>query len=105
MDKLHITQDDFGFWMLSLEKEDGAMSLVAHQFAKPDHLIENANQMIAEGKVRAVIVIDPPRSEVPSAIIEMPEHAWRKKKPAEEQLWFYCGFTGCTRQTRACGEK
>jgi hypothetical protein len=63
MEKLHITQDDFGYWMLSLEKEDGTMSLLAHQFAAPDHLVENANEMIAEGKVNAVVVIDPPRGE------------------------------------------
>jgi hypothetical protein len=66
MDKLHITQDDYGYWMLSLEKEDGTLTLVAHQFAAPDHLIENANEMIAEGKVRAVVVIDPPRPSVPA---------------------------------------
>jgi hypothetical protein len=66
MDKLHITQDDYGYWMLSLEKEDGTLSLLAHQFAAPDHLIENANEMIAEGKVNAVVVIDPPRAETAS---------------------------------------
>ena len=58
MDKLHITQDDYGYWMLSLEREDGTLSLLAHQFAAPGHLIENANELIAEGKVNAVIVID-----------------------------------------------
>jgi hypothetical protein len=46
MDKFHITQDDFGYWMLSLEKEDGTLTLIAHQFAAPGHLIENANEMI-----------------------------------------------------------
>ena len=63
MDKLHITQDDNGYWMLSLEKEDGTLTLLAHQFAAPDHLIENANELIAEGKVNAVVVIDPPRPQ------------------------------------------
>jgi hypothetical protein len=63
MDKLHITQDDYGYWMLSLEQEDGTMSLLAHQFAAPDHLVENANEMIAEGKLKAVVVVDPPRAE------------------------------------------
>jgi hypothetical protein len=61
MDKLHITQDDFGYWMLSLEKEDGTLTLMAHQFVTPDHLIENANELVSEGKVHAVILIDPPR--------------------------------------------
>jgi hypothetical protein len=61
MDKLHITQDDYGYWMLSFEQEDGTMSLVAHQFGGPEHLIEHANELIAEHKLNAVVVIDPPR--------------------------------------------
>ena len=63
MNKLHITQDDHGYWMLSLEKDDGTLSLLAHQFTTPDHLIENANEMVAEGHVDAVVVVDPPRSQ------------------------------------------
>jgi hypothetical protein len=63
MDKLHITQDDDAFWMLSLERENGDLSLLAHRFATPDHLIENANELIASGKVKAMIVIDPPRED------------------------------------------
>ena len=63
MDKLHITQDDDGYWMLSLEQEDGKLTLLAHQFPTPDHLIENANELVAEGKVKAVILIDPPRAQ------------------------------------------
>jgi hypothetical protein len=62
MNKLHITQDDYGYWMLSLEKEDGTMSLLAHQFPTPDHLIENANEMVEEG-LPAVVVVDPPRKQ------------------------------------------
>jgi hypothetical protein len=63
MHKLHITQDSHGYWMLSLEKEDGTLSLLAHQFPTPDHLIENANEMVAEGRVEAVIIVDPPRPQ------------------------------------------
>jgi hypothetical protein len=78
MDKLHITQDDYGYWMLSLERDDGTLSLLAHQFAAPGHLIENANELIAEGKVNAVIVIDPPRSEARGAAAAAGDY----KKPA-----------------------
>lgn len=70
MDKLHITQDDHNYWMLSLEKENGEMVLLAHQFPTPDHLIENANEMIEEG-LPAVLVVDPPRQQgaaVPSDV-------------------------------------
>ena len=64
MDKLHITQDEHGYWMLSLEREDGGtLSLLAHQFATPDHLIENANELVASGRIRAVVVVDPPRPD------------------------------------------
>jgi hypothetical protein len=79
MDKLHITQDDYGYWMLSLEREDGTLSLLAHQFAAPGHLIENANEMIAEDKVNAVVVIDPPRPRPEGARAAAPEDY---KKPA-----------------------
>jgi len=63
MDRLHITQDDYGYWMLSLEREDGTLTLLAHQFASPDHLIENANELIKEGKLKAVVMVDPPRRD------------------------------------------
>lgn len=62
MKKLHITQDDWGYWMLSMEKEDGSLTLLAHQFPTPDHLIENANEMVAKA-VDAVVLIDPPRPQ------------------------------------------
>lgn len=79
MDKLHISQDDYGYWMLSLEQEDGTLSLLAHQFAAPDHLIENANELIAEKKVNAVVVIDPPRPQPEAMTRGAPEDY---KKPA-----------------------
>ncbi len=79
MDKLHITQDDYGYWMLSLEQEDGTLSLLAHQFAAPDHLIENANELVTEGKVNAVVVIDPPRPQPETLSPAAPEDY---KKPA-----------------------
>jgi hypothetical protein len=61
VDKLHITQDDYGYWMLSLEKEDGTLGLLAHQFQSADKLIETANDLIKEGKVTATLIVDPPR--------------------------------------------
>jgi hypothetical protein len=61
MDKLHITQDDYGFWMLSLEKDDGTLALLAHQFSTPDKAIHIANELIHDKKVTATIIIDPPK--------------------------------------------
>jgi len=82
MDKLHITQDDWGYWMLSLEKEDGTLSLLAHQFVTPDHLIENANELVADGKVHAVVLIDPPRPQPANAKASARRATEDYKKPA-----------------------
>jgi hypothetical protein len=41
MDKLHISQDDYGYWMLSLEKEDGTLSLLAYQSPAPHDVYKN----------------------------------------------------------------
>jgi hypothetical protein len=79
MQKLHITQDDHGYWMLSLEQEDGTLTLLAHQFAAPEHLIENANELVTEGKVKAVVLIDPPRPRADAVSRGVPEEY---KKPA-----------------------
>jgi hypothetical protein len=62
MAKLHICQDDTGFWQLSFEDDDGTMTLISHQFPSPDHLIEDARELVEKGKVpNATIVIGAPR--------------------------------------------
>ena len=80
MNKLHITQDSHGYWMLSLEKDDGTLSLLAHQFPTPDHLIENANEMVAEGHVKAIVVVDPPRQQLP-AISDVEAPSYQRPAP------------------------
>jgi hypothetical protein len=80
MDKLHITQDDFGYWMLSLEKEDGTLALVAHQFETADKLIHVASEMIDEHKVIATLIVDPPRPAPRAAAAAAPE-AYVKPAP------------------------
>jgi hypothetical protein len=60
MPQLHISQDETGYWQLTLEDDDGKLSLLSHQFPSPDHLIEDARELVAEGKVPGgVIVIGP----------------------------------------------
>ena len=60
MPRLHISQDETGYWQLSVEDDDGKLSLLSHQFPSPDHLIEDARELVAEGKVPGgVIVIGP----------------------------------------------
>ena len=64
MPKLHISQDDTGYWQLSLEDDDGKLSLLSHQFPSPDHLIEDARELVADGKVPGgVIIIGPPEPQ------------------------------------------
>lgn len=68
--RLHITQDEHRFWMLTLEETDGKLSLLAHQFSRPTHLIEDAIEMVFGSKAdpsrfpNAQIIIDPPRGSV-----------------------------------------
>jgi hypothetical protein len=73
MDKLHITQDEHGYWMLSLEKEDGTLALIAHQFETADKLIEVANEMICQQKVKATVIVDPPRPTPRSTAAAAPD--------------------------------
>jgi hypothetical protein len=62
MAKLHISQDETGFWQMTFEDDDGKLTLVSHQFRSPEHLIQDARELVAKGKVpNAAIVIGPPR--------------------------------------------
>jgi hypothetical protein len=62
MARLHISQDDTGFWQMTFEDDDGTLTLISHQFPSPDHLIEDARELVEKGKVPgAAIVIGPPR--------------------------------------------
>jgi hypothetical protein len=66
MARLHISQDETGFWQLSFEDDDGKLTLISHQFSKPDHLIEDARELVETGRVPgAAIIIGPPRSLAP----------------------------------------
>jgi hypothetical protein len=68
MARLHISQDETGFWQLSFEDDDGTLSLISHQFSAPDHLIEDARELVEKGRVPgAAIVIGPPRAVAASA--------------------------------------
>ena len=82
MSQLHISQDETGYWQLSLEDDDGKLSLLSHQFPSPDHLIEDARELVAEGKVPGgVIVIGPPASSETSARAARPPY----RKPAPQR--------------------
>ena len=62
MPKLHISQDETGFWQMAFEDDEGKLTLISHQFPSPEHLIQDARELVARGKVpNAAIVIGPPR--------------------------------------------
>ena len=78
MAKLHISQDDTGFWQLSFEADDGSLTLISHQFPAPDHLIEDARELVEKGKgPNAAIVIGAPRP-----VAESPARSGSYSKPA-----------------------
>jgi hypothetical protein len=65
--KLHVTQDDHGFWMISLEHEDGSLTLEVFQAVSRQHAIEDADNLVLEKHYpKAVICIDPPLLAEPS---------------------------------------
>ena len=83
---LHITQDEQGFWMLSLEESNGEVKLLAHQFTKPAHLVQHATEMVSGSPERparfpdAQIIIDAPRGQVPDDPERWPAE-YRKPAP------------------------
>jgi hypothetical protein len=40
--RVHITQDDLGYWMMCYECDDGTLTLVSYRFEHPDHEIQHA---------------------------------------------------------------
>src|ERR1043166_7155444 len=74
MKRLHVTQDSNGFWLLSLENEDGSLKLLAHESASRDLLLHEAKTLVARGRFRgAEIVADPP-APTPTAGLDRPTH-------------------------------
>jgi hypothetical protein len=72
MARLHISQDETGFWQLSFEDDDGSMTLISHQFPSPDHLIEDARELVESGKVPgAAIVVGAPQKRAARAAVEV----------------------------------
>lgn len=81
MARLHITQDETGFWQLSLEDDRGQLTLLSHQFPTPDHLIQDARELVEDGAVGdAVILIGPPRPRR-AAAREGPPRDYKRPAP------------------------
>ena len=79
MRKIHVTQDDYGFWFVSLEEPDGSMKLVAHHYSAAGPAIEDAKDFINEeqrtdlesvGAQRMMLLVDSPQAHDSAAITD-----------------------------------
>jgi hypothetical protein len=85
MARLHISQDETGFWQLSFEADDGTMTLISHQFPAADHLIEDARELVETGKVPgAVILVGPPRPARSAALGVAPPYSKPAPRKADQ---------------------
>jgi hypothetical protein len=51
-------------------------------------------RMVQHGDAqRPAVAVFLPSAKEPAAVIEMPEHAWRKEKESDQQTWFYRMYT------------
>jgi hypothetical protein len=79
MARFHVTQDETGYYQLTFENDAGELTLVSHQFASPDHLIKDAQDLIATGDYGdALIVVAAPRP----AALEAAAAGGEYKRPA-----------------------
>jgi hypothetical protein len=73
--RLHVTQDSNGFWLLSLENEDGSLKLLAHRFPSRELLLHEADALAAHGRLQgAQVVADPPEMAHGLAAPARPTH-------------------------------
>jgi hypothetical protein len=83
--KFHITQDEHGFWMLSLE-DDSGLRVIACHFVKPGHLIHDALDYVSKGIYPgATTLIDAPdpKRQLPKDPKRWPtEYGWPEPKRA-----------------------
>lgn len=53
MRKVHVTQDDYGFWFITLEEPDGSMKVIAHHYVAAAPAVDDAQELIDEETRRA----------------------------------------------------
>jgi hypothetical protein len=78
---LHIAQDDDGFWLLSVERRDGSMTVLQWQSVAADPLVESAYHLVRDGRhPRAVVLFDPPRERGTRSMMRM-DSSYSKPAP------------------------
>ena len=79
MARFHISQDETGYFQLTLENDAGELKLVSYQAVTAEQLIERAVELVRSGKFGdATIVADVtqrPTAEAPAAAEE--RASWR----------------------------
>ena len=82
--KLHITQDDRGYWLMSFEDEDGRLSRITSLHEDRLHLVNDALEMV-EKKIYpgATVVIEAgrPRPSNRAETFGMLESPHRQRRP------------------------
>jgi hypothetical protein len=83
--RVHITQDDFGYWMMSLERADGTLTLASYRFEHAEHEIHHAYHPQEIGlPVAAEFFISEPA--VP---LRAGAPGWRKPQPRRAREPYY----------------
>ena len=93
MQKVHVSQDEYGFWFISVEEPDGTMKLVAHHYVSQEPAVEDAQDLMkrlsekqqkkahqesviaasADTTVPPALVVDAPVRESPKRSSEWPD--------------------------------
>ena len=81
MARLHISQDDTVFWQLSFEDDAGALTLISHQFSAPDHLIEDARELVKKGRVPGAAIPYCPRTRTNDTATRLNGSSARESRP------------------------
>ncbi len=72
--------------MMSLERDDGSLQLLAHQFIAPEHLIEDAHDLVKKGTYPgATILVDAPLG-IEEAALEAVPVSYRRPEPRKARL-------------------
>jgi len=83
--RVHITQDDFGYWMMSLERADGSLMLASYRFEHPQHEIHHAYHPEKIGLPAGTEFL----ISEPSVPLRADAAEWRKPQPRRAREPFY----------------
>jgi len=83
--RVHITQDDFGYWMMSHECADGTMMLASYRFEHAEHEIHHAYHPQEIGLPAGTEFL----ISEPSVPLRAGAPEWRKPQPRRAREPYY----------------